>query len=513
MAHDVFVSYSSKDKVIADSVVASLEKNNIRCWYAPRDIKPSDDWGDAISNAISKSKVFLLVFSGNANQSRHVLDELIVAIAEEITILPFRIENLEPKGAMRLHLSSWHWLDAYDPSWEAHIMNLIKNVSGILESDLKEENIQVPEGIGRDENGRKQKKALPIVAGIAAGAIILTAGWFGYKALNPTSQNDEIQIETPTEDSFLEEVITNEDGATEEAEDNGNYTYADMVLCFPTFGADQPFYKTSTASVIQSAKDKGIKQLEFSDAQKDQENQISAIHSCIQQGVDVIAFPVFEDYGWTDVLAEAQNAGIPVILIKEESIYGDESLYNVHLKIDNFLQGQKSAKEMNKLLPNGGNIVELSGPGGFETAKKRASGFRDSLNDNINILESQSGNWSREDAIPVMKNFLRGFKGQIDGMYVHNDLMAMGAIEVLKESGFAPGEIKIVSIDGTQEAFQAMIDGWIQAEIETNPLYGPQLLEIALDLMNEKDLDREISITQNIYYPDEAEELLQTRLW
>ena len=507
MAHDVFVSYSSKDKVIADSIVASLENNNIRCWYAPRDIKPSEDWGDAISNAIGKSKVFLLVFSGNANKSRHVLDELLVAIAEEITMLPFRVEKLEPKGAMRLHLSSWHWLDAYDPSWEAHIMNLIKNVSGILETNLEEENIQVPEAIVRDPNVRKQKKGIPILAGVVFGALLLTAGWFGYKALNPPLQNDEIPIETATEESSIEKVIT------EEAEGIVEYTYADMELCYPAFGADHIFYEASTASVIQSAKEKGIKQLVLSDAQKDQENQFSAIRSCIQQGVNVIAFPVFEDYGWTDVLTEAQSAGIPVIIIKEESIYGDESLYDVHLLIDNLLQGQKSAEEMNKLLPNGGNIVELSGPAGFEQAKKRASGFRDRLNDNINILDSQAGNWNREEAFPVMEDFLMKYKGQIDGMYIHNDDMTMGAIEALRAAGIAPGEIKIVSIDGSREAFQAMIDGWIQAEVETNPLFGSQLIEIALDLMNGKVVDRKIPINQNVYYPDEAEDLLLTRTW
>lgn len=123
MAHDVFVSYSTIDKTLTNTIVASMEQNQIRCWYAPRDIKPSDDWGKAISSAIEQSKVFLLIFSGNSNQSQRVLDELNLAISREIPILPLRIENLEPDGAMRLHLSSRHWLDAYDSSWESHIKN------------------------------------------------------------------------------------------------------------------------------------------------------------------------------------------------------------------------------------------------------------------------------------------------------------------------------------------------------------------------------------------------------
>jgi len=153
MANDVFVSYSKKDKDITNTIVASLEKNNIRCWYAPRDINPSDDWGKAISNAIQQSKIFLLIFSSNSNQSQHVLDELNFAISQEAAILPIRIENLKPDGALGLHLSSRQWLDAYDLPWENHIRKLIKSVSSNLGSEIDEENILVPE-----ETKRKHKK-------------------------------------------------------------------------------------------------------------------------------------------------------------------------------------------------------------------------------------------------------------------------------------------------------------------------------------------------------------------
>jgi phosphate/phosphite/phosphonate ABC transporter binding protein len=129
MAHDVFVSYSSKDKAVADAIVASMENKSIRCWVAPRDIKPGKDWGNAIADAIAESKVFLLVFSNHSNQSQRVLDELNLAISEEIVVLPFRIEKLEPSGAMRLHLSTRHWLDAYEPSWKKHIDELVETVS------------------------------------------------------------------------------------------------------------------------------------------------------------------------------------------------------------------------------------------------------------------------------------------------------------------------------------------------------------------------------------------------
>ena len=104
MSFDIFVSYSTKDKVVADAIVSALEIKNIRCWYAPRDIKPGANWAESITDAIQQCNIFLLIFSSNSNQSTHVLDEVSYAISEEKMIIPFRIENLDPAGALRLHI-------------------------------------------------------------------------------------------------------------------------------------------------------------------------------------------------------------------------------------------------------------------------------------------------------------------------------------------------------------------------------------------------------------------------
>jgi len=171
MAHDIFVSYSTIDKTITNTIVASLEKNQIRCWYAPRDIKPSEDWGKAISSAIEQSKVFLIIFSGNSNRSQRVLDELNLAISQEIPIMPFRIENLEPDGAMRLHLSSRHWLDAYDASWETHIRKLILTVSSHLETAIAEEDVEFPEILAKSQKTLKNKGIRRILIGMVSGSL------------------------------------------------------------------------------------------------------------------------------------------------------------------------------------------------------------------------------------------------------------------------------------------------------------------------------------------------------
>jgi ABC-type sugar transport system substrate-binding protein len=287
-------------------------------------------------------------------------------------------------------------------------------------------------------------------------------------------------------------------------------TYADMVLCFPQLGAESDWRTANTASMKETAAKLGIKQLVFSDAQQKQENQISAIRSCIQQGVSVIALPPVVETGWDAVLQEAKDANIPVIVV-DRSVSADPSMYAAHIGSDMEIEGKRSAAEFNKLLPNGGNILELSGTTGSGAAVGRAKGFREALNPNIKILDSQTGNFTRAEGKPVMEAFLKKYAGQIQGVFFHNDDMAIGAVEAIKAAGLKPGDLKMVSIDGTRGGFQLMIDGWLQADVECNPLLGPQTIDLALKLMNGEPIVKEVLTDESVYYPDKAAELLPTR--
>ncbi|MFN2199455.1 MAG: ABC transporter substrate-binding protein [Anaerolineales bacterium] len=291
-----------------------------------------------------------------------------------------------------------------------------------------------------------------------------------------------------------------------------NCTYADMVLCYPQLGAESDWRTANTASIKQTAEQLGIKQLVFSDAQQKQENQISAVRACIAQGVDVIALPPVVEDGWDAVLTEAKNAGIPVIIV-DRSVSADPSLYAAHIGSNMVLEGERAAEEFNKAMPDGGAVLELSGTTGSGAAVGRAEGFRNKLNSNITILDSQTGNFTRAEALPVMQAFLQKYTPGEDfqGIFIHNDDMGIGAIEALKAAGVEPGELFIVSVDGTRGGFQAMVDGWFQADVECNPLLGPQVSELALSLMNGQPIEREILTNETVYYPDNAAELLPER--
>lgn len=132
MTHDVFISHSSKDKPIADAICANLEAAGIRCWIAPRDIAPGEDWPTAITRGISESRVMVLVFSAYSNSSEDVSRELFLAANSKLVIIPFKIENIEPEPGKQYYLARTHWLDAINPPTQGQIQELVDRVKVLV---------------------------------------------------------------------------------------------------------------------------------------------------------------------------------------------------------------------------------------------------------------------------------------------------------------------------------------------------------------------------------------------
>ena len=132
MAHDVFISYSSTDQPAALAVLHGLENAGIRCWIAPRDIPAGAIWAKSIMEGISGCRVLVVVFSTNANRSEHVINEVDAAVRKGAVIIPFRIEDVMPDGAMEYHLRTRHWLDALTPDLQRHTELLAEKIQPLL---------------------------------------------------------------------------------------------------------------------------------------------------------------------------------------------------------------------------------------------------------------------------------------------------------------------------------------------------------------------------------------------
>ena len=133
MAHDVFISYASSDKAVADAVCSQLESvHRIRCWIAPRDVTPGASWAESIIEALDGSKIMVLIFSSNANASMQIEREVERAVHKGINIIPLRIENTVPTKTLEYFISAPHWLDALSVPLEHHILKLATSVNALL---------------------------------------------------------------------------------------------------------------------------------------------------------------------------------------------------------------------------------------------------------------------------------------------------------------------------------------------------------------------------------------------
>jgi len=132
MAHDEFISYSTKNKTVADAVCATLESQTIRCWIAPRDVPAGQPYAASLVKAIRASSVIVLILSQDSNQSPHVLREVGEAVDNGIPVLPLRIEDVDTTDEMHYYIKTLHWLDAMSPPLERHLVKLTNSVQALL---------------------------------------------------------------------------------------------------------------------------------------------------------------------------------------------------------------------------------------------------------------------------------------------------------------------------------------------------------------------------------------------
>ncbi|OHD23193.1 MAG: LacI family transcriptional regulator, partial [Spirochaetes bacterium GWB1_66_5] len=256
------------------------------------------------------------------------------------------------------------------------------------------------------------------------------------------------------------------------------------VVGFSQIGSESEWRTADTISVQNAFLEDPTFTLIYSDAQQRQENQIKAIRSFIARRVNAILFTALVETGYGPVLQEAKRAGIPVVMIDRDVAKEDRGLRLTIMGSDFIKEGEKAGEWLADYLKKKGlddgkkaiNIVELQGTTGSAPAIERKTGFANVLKSHANwkITRSQTGNFTSSEGKQVMEAFLKADKN-IDVLYAHNDQMALGAIQAIKEAGLKPGkDIIIVGVDAVKGAFEAMVAGEMNASIECSPLLGPQ---------------------------------------
>ncbi|RUO32440.1 ABC transporter substrate-binding protein [Aliidiomarina soli] len=289
---------------------------------------------------------------------------------------------------------------------------------------------------------------------------------------------------------------------------------AETVVGFAQVGSESGWRTNFSNDMRDEATRRGIT-LKFADSQQQQANQIRAVRTFIAMRVDAIVVAPVVETGWTPILRQAQRSNIPVIIL-DRNIRADEDLYLTRIASDFVEEGVKAAEWLVDNVQGECRVVELQGTVGSTAAIDRGTGFNRVIDahDRISIVRSQTAEFTRNRGKEVMENFLRAEDPRsICALWAHNDEMALGAIQAIREAGLRPGQdIRIISVDGIPDYFLAMANGVANVTVELDPHLGaPTYDVIQRYLSGDTDIPKLIRTTGDVFTQATAEEEYQRR--
>lgn len=256
-----------------------------------------------------------------------------------------------------------------------------------------------------------------------------------------------------------------------------------LVVGFSQLGSESGWRIGNTASMEQAARDWGFG-LMLDNANQRQDKQIAAIRSFISYRVDVIVFSPIVETGWENVLNEAREAGVPVILMDRMIDAADDTLYTAYIGADFLAEGRRAGEYLVKKADAMGaehlNIVEITGTEDSTPMRERQRGFTQAIEGDgrFAVLERVSGDFLRSKGEECMRYLLDKYGAEgIDVVFSHNDEMTLGALKVLDGQGLRPGrDMVIISVDGQQEAIDELKAGRINCIAECTPHLGQDVM-------------------------------------
>lgn len=282
-----------------------------------------------------------------------------------------------------------------------------------------------------------------------------------------------------------------------------------IVVGFSQVGAESEWRVANTESMKASLSEENGFELIYDDARQEQENQIRAIRTFIQQGVDYIVLSPKVETGWNSILQEAKEAGIPVIVTDRKIEPGVEGLYTAYIGSDFYKEGERAVKWLEDFLEKQGRkedplrIVHIQGTLGSSAQLGRTAALKQAINQHSNweLVAQECGDFTRAKAYEVMGSILQRTT-DIDVVYCENDGEALGAIVAMEEAGLicnANDGVLVLSFDATRLGLQYCLEGKIALDVECNPLQGPYVNEIIKHLERGEPIERVKYIDETLF--------------
>lgn len=338
---------------------------------------------------------------------------------------------------------------------------------------------------------------------IAAVAMVTLSGCTNEGG--DTAQNSEGQAAEAQEGSGAGEGCTIDDYGVEKIELEG------AKVGFSQSEPDSASFRAAeTQSLTDAAEEAGV-ELIVTNANNELPKQINDIQDLLNQGIQILVVAPVNSDGLDPALDAAREKGVPVVTIDRKVTNESCVDYLTFLGSDFVEQGKRAADALAEITDGEANVAVLLGPSGNNVTDGRANGFKDQVEaeyPDIKIVAEQTANASRSEGQEVTAQLLQS-NPEIDAIYAFNDEEGLGAMTAITDAGKAPGtDIKIVSIDGTRNAVQAIVDGQYNVVIESNPRFGPLVFETLAKFYDGEPITEDIIIKDGEYTSENAEENL-----
>jgi ABC-type sugar transport system substrate-binding protein len=229
--------------------------------------------------------------------------------------------------------------------------------------------------------------------------------------------------------------------------------------------------------------------------------QISDIKSMLDRGAQLLVVAPLNSDGLQPALDAAKAKKVPVVTIDRKVTSQPCTDYLTFIGSNFVEQGKRAAQEMTRITGGTGKVAILLGSSGNNVTTDRTKGFKDELakTAGLSVVAEQTGEFDRSKGQSVMEQLIQSHP-DITAVYAENDEMGVGAVNALKTAGKTPGkDVKIVSVDGTRNAVQLIVDGSYNAVIESNPRFGPLAFQTLQKFENGEPIPASIVITDDQY--------------
>lgn len=312
----------------------------------------------------------------------------------------------------------------------------------------------------------KKKLALLLVAAMTVSSLVACGN----------SEAPAEEAAAPAEEAPAEEEAAPAEEAPAEEEAAPAADGEVVTVGFAQVGHESDWRAANTKNYQDTFSAENGYELSFVDCDNDHAVQIETVRGFIEQELDYICIAPIQSAGWDTVLQEAQDAGIPVLIV-DRAVDAADTLYTTALGCDMVAEGEAAGNWLAEYLDGAdANILVIEGSVGASATLGRTEGFNNIVaqNSNWKVLDSQSGDFTQAGGQEVMESFIKTYgAGNFNVVVCQNDNEAYGAMDAMDAAGITygvDGDVQIISFDATHDGLQYTLDGKITCNVECNPL-------------------------------------------